>query len=146
MSVILTSLIQKRFPEWNQLVCDEETARRICRAERVRIREAKIRARGEYLIYKKSPFIVLKENLPREWRAWVIWHELAHHWLHYPGNYRFHKDVVRKLDFEANFVAAISLIPTFLLENRTVDEIIAEYNYPKELKPVREFIAEYYRK
>ena len=76
MSVILTILIQKRFPEWNHLVCNEETAYTICLKERVRVIEAEIRASGEYLIYKKSPFIVLKENLPREWRAWVLWHEL----------------------------------------------------------------------
>lgn len=146
MSVILTSLVQKKFSQWNEFVCDEETARQICFKERVRVVTAQIRARGEYLLYKKAPVIVLKENLPANWRAWVLWHELAHHWLHHPGNYRFHEKVLRKFDFEANYVAAVALIPTDLLKKHSIDEIIAEYNYPKELKPVREFIANYYQK
>jgi Zn-dependent peptidase ImmA (M78 family) len=145
MSFILQSLVEKKFPQWNQFVCSEETARELCFEEKVRVVEAQIRARGEYLIYRQVPFIIIKNNLPSKWRAWVLWHELAHHWLHHPGNYKFHKTVIRKFDFEANFVAAIALIPTMLLELMTLEEIAAEFNYPTELLEVRRKIYEYYR-
>lgn len=146
MSVIFTSLVQKKLAEWNHRVLSEDDAFAAVAGEPVRIHtDAPIRWRGEYLIYRETPTILIKKNLSSRWRLWVLWHELAHYWLHQPGHYKFHKTIVRKFDFEANFVAAIAMMPTYLVQRYSIDELIYEFNYPKEIKFVREFIASYYK-
>jgi Zn-dependent peptidase ImmA (M78 family) len=137
MSQILCSLISKKLPDWNTRVFTEDDALTICRAEGVCVSEQDIRSRGEYLMYKDAPFIVVKRALRRNWRAWVIWHELGHHWLHYPGPHAFSRHTRRKMDWQANFVAAIALIPTVLWESSTPADIMVEYGYPKELLKLR---------
>lgn len=137
MSVILTSLVRKQLPDWNVRVFNEEDALTICRAGKVRVTEQQIRSRGEYLIYKEIPFIILKTGLKSNWRAWILWHELGHHWLHYPGSHAFSRHTRRKMDWQANYVAALALVPTVLWESASPAEIMADYGYPKELLKLR---------
>ncbi len=145
MSFILSSLAKKKIVGWNQKIFTEENFYQICEAEKVSVVEWKIKPRGEYLIHEGFPFIILRPNLNPQWRSWVCWHELAHHFLHSPGHYLFNRSNARKVDFEANFVASIALIPTFLTKTKTMAEIIEEYNYPIRLIELRKQIYDYYK-
>ncbi len=145
MSYILSSLARKKIIGWNEKVFTEEDFSQICEAEKVSVVEWKIKPRGEYLIHEGFPFIVLRPNLKSRWRSWVCWHELAHHFLHYPGHYLFNQSNARKVDFEANFVASVALIPTKLVLSLTFSEIAEEYNYPNRLIELRKQIYDYYK-
>lgn len=145
MSYILSSLIKKKVIGWNKQIFSEDDALALCRDQGVRVVFDNISSRGEYTVYKKISFIILRENLNNQWRPWVLWHELAHHFLHYPGHYLFNQSSARKVDFEANFVASVALIPTKLVETMTFGEIVAEYNYPKKLIEIRKQIYDHYK-
>jgi Zn-dependent peptidase ImmA (M78 family) len=145
MSYILTSIAEKKIDYWNEKVFTERDFFELCRRESIRVIEGDFVARGEYKVYKKWPFILLRRRLPAAMRIWIQWHELAHHFLHYPGSYLFDPSAARKVDFEANFVASIALIPTKLMEDRGLEEIATEFNYPKKLIEIRRRIAEHYR-
>lgn len=145
MSYILTSIAQKKIENWNKKVFDEQDFYDLCRRESIRVIEGDFAARGEYKVYKKWPFIMLRKRLPAAMRVWIEWHELAHHFLHYPGSYLFDPSAARKVDFEANFVASVALIPTSLMETASLAEIGAEFNYPEKLLEIRQRVAEHYR-
>lgn len=145
MSYILTSIAQKKIDNWNKRVFTEQDFYDLCRRESVRVIEGDFVARGEYKVYKKWPFILLRRRLPSSMRIWIQWHELAHHFLHYPGSYLFDPGAARKVDFEANFLASVALIPTGLIETMGLDEIALEFNYPKKMIEIRRHIMENYR-
>lgn len=145
MSFILSNLAQKKIENWNKSVLTIEDGEMFCYKNGVRLITAPIASRGEYTVYKKIPFIIIRENLNPKWKTWVLWHEIAHHILHYPGNYLFSSSSARKIDFEANFVAAVALMPLSIIGQLTVSEIIAEYGYPKEIIEIRKLIYDNYR-
>jgi Zn-dependent peptidase ImmA (M78 family) len=145
MSYILSNLAQKTIEGWNKRPLSFEDGEMLCHQLGVRLLFENIKSRGEYMPYKKIPFIILRKNLKQKWWAWVLWHEIAHHLLHYPGNYLFSRSTVRKIDFEANFIAAIALLPTAVIQQLTAAEIIAEYGYPEELIRVRKLIYDFYK-
>lgn len=118
----------------------------LCEREKVEIAEnGSFKFKGEYVIYDAIPFILLRPDLKREMKLWVGLHEFGHHLLHYPVNHRFSKGIVRKMDREANFFAAIALMPTWLIASKTLGEIIEEYNYPKQLIRIRKEIYDTYK-
>jgi Zn-dependent peptidase ImmA (M78 family) len=145
MSFILSQILKKKIPEWNEIVFTEDDVLRICDAQKVRpFKDITIKAKGEYTIHEGRPFILYKPNLKRNEFPWIILHELGHHLLHYPVSHKFSKGIYRRMDREANFFAAIALIPTWLVQSMTWGEIMEEYNYPKELIIIRKEIYEAY--
>lgn len=144
MSYILTSLAKKKIQGWNEIALNYDDGERLCHELGVRLLHEEIQSRGEYTVYKKIPFIILRKNLKPKWKSWVIWHELSHHFLHYPGTYLFTASSARKADFEANYVASIALLPTEIVQQFSATEIIEEYGYPKELIKVRKLIYDNY--
>jgi Zn-dependent peptidase ImmA (M78 family) len=146
MAFILSQLLKKKTPDWNSVVWTEDKFLQTSAEMKVRVIESEsIKAKGEYVIYKNVSFIVLRPKLPLQLRLWVGLHELGHHLLHFPVNHKFSKSVTRKFDREANFFAAIALLPTFVVENKTLGEIIDEYNYPKILTTIRKEIYDAYK-
>lgn len=146
MSSILTDIIKKKVPFWNDKIITEDDLHRLCRLSQARYFEDEdMKGRGEYLIYENTPFVIVNKNLKREMKLWVGLHELGHHLLHYPVNHKFSAGTRRKLDREANYFAAIALIPTELVKSMTWGEIIEEYNYPKILIRIRKEINTAYR-
>ena len=101
--------------------------------------------RGEYTIFGKQPFILVRKELKRPDKLWVGLHEFGHHLLHYPVNHKFSKSVVKRMDREANYFAAIAMMPTWMVESMTFEEIRGEYNYPHRLILIRREIIEAYR-
>lgn len=146
MSHILSQIIKRKLPEWNEVVFNESLAQLACERLLVRVAEWNIRARGEYLIENGVPFILLRKGLSERMRLWVWLHELGHHLLHYPATHRFSKSTHTRMDREANFFAAIALMPTSLCRIMTPAEIAAEYNYPDEIIEIRREVAANYEK
>jgi Zn-dependent peptidase ImmA (M78 family) len=145
MSFILSQILKKKVGEWNSRVLTEADFDEICAREKLRVLEAEIKAKGEYGIYGKTPVILLRRGLRQPLKLWVGMHELGHHLLHYPVKHRFSRSMYYRIDREANYFAAIALMPTALITTKTVSEIVEEYNYPKQLIEVRQEIYERYR-
>ena len=145
MSFILTQIIKKKLPEWNERILTEEDFYAYCQRDKVRVMESELfKHRGEYTIHDNICFILLQTKLKYGEKLWVGFHELGHHLLHYPVPHKFSKGYWRRMDREANFFAAIALIPTWLVESKTFGEMMEEYNYPKELIEIRKEIFEVY--
>lgn len=155
MSSILASIIKKKTPDWNLRVWTEDDLDLLSQRFKVpMLLEESAKAKGEYVVIENIPMILLKPNLKPITRLWVGLHEFGHHLLHYPVNHRFSKGTRRRLDREANFFAAIGLIPTFLIKekdllgipiNTILAEIAEEYGYPKDLLKIRKEIYETYK-
>lgn len=145
MSFILSQILKKKVPDWNKIIWNDDKFAITCEEAKVRVVEDEtLKHKGEYTIYKDVPFIALRKGLKPPMRLWVGMHELGHHLLHFPVNHRFSKGIFRRMDREANFFAAIALIPTWMVESKTLGEIVEEYNYPKELIIIRKEIYEAY--
>lgn len=146
MSFILYRILKKRIPEWNEKVFTEGDFERLCEAEFVRVIETNVlRSKGEYISQHGFAFILIRQGLPRIQKLWVGLHELGHHLMHYPVPHRFSRSIVRRMDREANYFAAIALIPTDLLRQSTIGEIAGEHNYPNELLLIRKEIYDAFK-
>jgi Zn-dependent peptidase ImmA (M78 family) len=142
MSHILSQIIKKKLPEWNERIFAYDNLQPLCRGSGVGLIEAPIRAKGEYTSHDGVPIIILKRGLAQKMRLWVGLHELGHHLLHYPSAHSFSKGIYSKVDREANFFAAIAMMPTELCRTATPAEIAAEYDYPPEIIQIRLEISE----
>ncbi len=147
MSFLLSQIINKKLPEWNSRVLTEADFYAICRAQKVRVMESELfKFKGEYSIHEGIPFILINKKLGAGEKLWTCFHELGHHLLHYPTpKHRFAKTLWNKFDREANYFAAIALVPTAIIKNKTAAEIISEFDYSKELLTIRKAIYEAYK-
>lgn len=146
MSFILSQIIKKKLSEWNTHILTEDDFYNICQSEKVHIfEEYFFKYKGEYLIQDGKSLILLQKKMSREEKLWVGFHELGHHLLHYPVPHRFSKGLCRKMDREANFFAAIALLPTEVIKLKSFVEILEDYNYPKGLIIIRKEIYDNYR-
>lgn len=145
MSHILAHIIKKKLPAWNSRVLRYRDIPDLCHEARCGFIEGPSKHKGEYVIRRGLPLIVLKQDLRHELRDWVPMHELGHHLLHYPVPHKFSRGVYTKADREANFFAAIALMPTVLCRQMTPDEIIAEYGYAPEIVQIRLEITEHFK-
>jgi Zn-dependent peptidase ImmA (M78 family) len=147
MAFILTQIIKKKLPQWNSQVFTEADFYVICTEQKLRVMESeKFKYKGEYSIHKGLPFILLNKKLSQPEKIWIGFHELGHHFLHYPiPKHHFAKTLWNKFDREANYFASIALIPTFIVESKSAGEIIEEFNYSKELIKIRKEIYDNYK-
>ena len=118
--------------DWNIRVFTEQDFFDHCTAGGIRVIEADFQLEGAYCVYDQQPLIFLRRSLPYPRRLFVAFHELAHHWLHYPGMQLFHNTHC-KVEQEAHLVAACALIPCPVLESRPLWEIGEEYGYSGEM-------------
>jgi Zn-dependent peptidase ImmA (M78 family) len=118
---------------WNERVFDESDFYRLCHLDGVRVLEdAEMPLPGAYCVYDKIPVIFIARRLRGAERLRVQFHELGHHWLHYP-HVQFFLNLNNRLEFEANIVAACALIPFPLLRSHDVWRLEEEYGYSKKL-------------
>ena len=116
MSFILSQLIRKKLPQWNDKVFGIKDFEAICNDERIIFAESFGRKyKGEYLRFKNRNVIILKAGLKEGEKRWIAYHELGHHFLH-TASHRFSRAANRKMDREANFFAAVALLPTSLIK------------------------------
>lgn len=156
MSLILSQIIKIKYPSWNEFALTLEDFDWLSQKTLVPIIEdPDCDGKGEYIILDDGqPVITIKPNLKNKDKIWVIAHEFGHHFLHYPVPHKFSKGLKKRMDREANFFAAVALVPTFLIKERltifdTIDQTLGslneELNYPKELIQIRKDIYEAYR-
>ncbi|MCW5959286.1 MAG: ImmA/IrrE family metallo-endopeptidase [Pyrinomonadaceae bacterium] len=135
MSFILSQLIKKKLPEWNEKIFGIKDLQAICVRERlIFVESIGRRAKGEYLRFSNRNMIILRANLGEGERRWIAFHELGHHFLH-TANHRFSRGTARKMDREANFFAAVALLPKYLIENE--NESYSDGYYPAEMLRIR---------
>lgn len=145
MSHTLTEVIKYKIPEWNCKIFSLEDIPGLCNALKVGYVEAAIAPLGEYVIYNGIPIIVVKKNLGRPLSLWVVLHELGHHLLHHPLTHHFSKTSLSRLDYEANFFAAIAMMPTHLCRAMSPSEIKEFYGYPEKIIEIRREITELFK-
>jgi len=137
-------IIEKRdlLPErWNLHVFSELDFDSICIKEGIQAFESSMLISGAYCVYDGSPVIFIRRDLPGPEKLFIKFHELAHHWLHFPG-VQFFLNTHSKIELEANIVAACALVPRTELLSRSAAEICEEYGYRPELLALR---ADIYR-
>lgn len=123
-------------PGWNIRVFTDEDFHRFCEEERIAVYESEMAIPGAYCLYSESPVIFINQTLPSDRKLFINFHELTHHWLHYPGT-QFFLNNHTKVENEANIVAGCALIPVTLLTVKSKSEIIDEYGCSLELVNIR---------
>ena len=136
------------FPYWNQIVHREETHGQIFLQTRgiLKIETDLIEDLGEYRVRSGKPVILLHKFLTRQYRPWVFFHECGHDMFHSPLSCTFSTDMRKKIETEANIVAAVALIPVEVLRTKHAWEIQEEYGYPLKLILFRKYIYDTYDK
>lgn len=129
----LIRIAKTSLPGWNKRVLTEEDFYRYCTDLEVQVVERETASLGEYTVFRNVHFIILDPSLKRGWRLWVAMHELGHRILHAPLTSHFSYSTVKKFDYQANTIAAVALIPTYLCETKTLGELQEEFGYPNEL-------------
>lgn len=144
---LLEPRIRQFLPEWGVLIYTEETFFESCYQANVIFKETDlIDGAGEFRSYRNQPFIFLNTFTEASYRNWVLWHEFAHFMLHDVSCAQFSDAVTRrKIERQANHVAAVCLMPTWLIDRYTMDEIRDNYGYPWKLILLRKHFAELYR-
>lgn len=138
---LLIRKVTQRLPYWNKIVHGLPEAYDYCERFLVgKIETDEIDDLGEYRIYKETPMILIHKYVQRNYLPWVWWHEIGHDLLHFPLTCKFSKGSSNKIEKEANIVAAVSLIPNWLIRTKTLFEIQDEYGYPREIIEFRKEI------
>lgn len=134
-------------PDWNSRALNYSDGLTFCTARRIILLETDlITDSGEYRLYKDRHFIFLHKFIDERFKAWVLWHEIAHFILHPVSIAQFSDSVTkRKIEKEANFVSAIALMPASILLTKTLGEVQEEYGYPTRLIYLRKWIYDSYR-
>lgn len=122
--MILHLLAQKAFPYWNKRAITERDIRRYCKKKGIQIVEGKFGAAGLHTPYGGYSFIVIDPDLKGVMRLWVLLHELAHFLLHAPGIQLFDRSYESKMDYEANFVAAVGMIPLSWVQTKSFADLL----------------------
>ena len=112
-----------------------------CRKHSIYIKQDENQADGELVYYEKDgkiyTFILISPFLDAGMRLWVLWHEIAHYILHYPAAAKFSNACTDKCDAEANYVAAVGMMPRRAIEGKTISEVVHEFGYPRALVELR---------
>jgi Zn-dependent peptidase ImmA (M78 family) len=139
-----SNLALKALADWNKRVLTEWDALEFCRLNNIRIVEDPIRMFGSIEFYKGYVFIIINPGLRKAMRLWVLWHEIGHFILHDAQEGEFSTSIHSKVEAEANFVAAIALMPRPMVEGKSMKEIYSETGYRHELIEIRHAIMEGY--
>lgn len=144
---LLTPAILKYLPDWNKRVHFESDALAFCAANDViAIETDLITDLGEYRLHREKPFILINKFLEARHRAWVYFHEIGHFILHPTTCAKFSDAVTkRKIEREAHFVAAVALLPQYVLNTKNLCEIQDEFSFPRRLILLRKEIYDTYK-
>jgi Zn-dependent peptidase ImmA (M78 family) len=89
------------------------------------------RWKGLYTVCEGVPCIAIRSGLRDFDRLIVSWHEAMHHLCHSHKTAFFcDHAVVKRVEYEANALAAIALLPDRIIETRTVSEVVEEFGFP----------------
>lgn len=140
----ITRLVSKYFPDLNKRIHYERDALDFCDRHGVIIHETtNINDLGEYRMYKGQPFILLHKFTNSRYRVWVLFHEITHYILHPTSIAQFSDEVTkRKIEKEANFIAALLMMPKPFIARKTLIEIQDELACARKLVLIRKEIAD----
>lgn len=144
---LLSPTILDFLPAWNKHIYSEPDAHDFCaQNEIITIETDLIDDLGEYKLHRKKSFILLHKFIDLRYRSWVYFHEIGHFILHPMSSARFSDAVARrKIEKEAHFVAAVALIPIFVLKTKNIYEIQDEFGLPRRLILLRKAIFDSYK-
>jgi Zn-dependent peptidase ImmA (M78 family) len=125
-------LLQNTPPEWNVRVLTQDDFDYYCDRAGIAVREVPLELPGLYICRDGQPQIFLSDELRGAERLFIAFHELAHHWLHPPGVQMFH-GFGRRVELEADAVAACCLIPKTVLTHYWPSEIAELHGYTHDL-------------
>ena len=134
--MFLTGFPPNRIERWNQKAHTERDAYAFCKANKVHIVEDPQTSHGMFVKYRGYDFILITPGLTQMMRTWILWHEIGHYLLHEPAIANFSRHYARRSEREANFIAAVALIPRALLHNRSQGELV-EMDFPLKLIDIR---------
>lgn len=130
-------LIEKCVPrEWNVRILDDDDFWFYCGLQGILVQEVPIMRPGLSFIRRGHNVIWIREGLRGIERRFILWHELAHFWLHPPG-VQFFSGFGNPVDNEANAVALCALIPLPVLLRFEIAEIAEMHDYPLSLIATR---------
>lgn len=142
--MFLYYLGKKYFPRLGERPVTERDVRRVAKKVGVEIVEGDVGVPGMYLPYGGAFFIVIHPALTGVMRLWVLMHELSHHLLHDTGMQLFDRRFEMKADRQANFISALGLLTTQMVQTKTLAELLEE-GYPRELLWLRKEIYEQFK-
>lgn len=136
MNLILTRLF-KSIPHLNRRQLTETDFYRLCRKERVNLREMPLRESiyGYYTNARGKAYIVINRSLPQLRWLEVAFHELGHHYLHAPvpqSVFFDSQNLSHRQELEAQTLALLALIPKTTLEGIENDPDLI-FDYPLHL-------------
>ncbi len=102
---------------FNKRFLTEHDFYRICESENITVLEMDV-STSFYMSVSGEAFIILKKKLKGLRRAFAMFHELSHHFLHGAKNATnaFYLGLLQnKAEFEADTLATIALVPRFAL-------------------------------
>lgn len=139
---LLIPTILEFLPGWNKKIYTESDALDFYAANGIiSIETDLIDDLGEYRIYREKPFVLINKFIEARHRGWVLFHEIGHFILHPTTCAQFSDAVIRrKIEREANMLAAVALIPAFVLKTKTFAEIQTDFNYHRKLILLRKEI------
>lgn len=130
-------------PEWNVRALTEADFWDYCDTAKIIVREIPLEQPGCRIVHRGQSHIFLSDQLRGVERLHVMYHELGHHWLH-PPRVQFFRGWNKKIELEANTVAACALIPRTMLAHYWPSEIIEEFGYPASLIEFRKSLLTYW--
>lgn len=141
---LLIPTIKKFLPDWNKKIHTEADAFDFCERNAVATLETDlIKDLGEYRIRNGNPIILLHKFVSFRYRNVVFQHEIGHFILHPTTAAKYSDEVTkRKIEKEANFVAAVAVLPRYILDTKTLAEIADEFNIPRKVILFRKLIRD----
>lgn len=133
--------LELKYPGFNRKSLKYKDFERICRGEDIVTWQGKIPWEGWYFVRKHFNFIVINHSLSDFGKLFTAFHELGHHFAHAGKNHFHHgrQGWRKKLERQADIIAAIALLPTPLLEFlESLHQLSAE-EIPKLFKMPRDF-------
>lgn len=131
-------LMEQNCPrEWNVRALTEDDFWTYCDDARIIVKETPLERLGLHFKRRGQNVIFVRQELRGAERMFVLWHELAHFWLHPPG-IQFFQGYNDQIEREADAVAACAMIPQTVLRHYWPSEIIGLYGYPADLVRFRQ--------
>jgi Zn-dependent peptidase ImmA (M78 family) len=110
--------LEREYPGFNKRMLAYADFESICNAKGIITWQDKIPWEGWYFVRNHFDFIVIKSALSDFNKRFTAFHELGHYFSHSEGHLINHNYSSRqkKLEFLADIIAAVALMPTSILE------------------------------
>ena len=129
-------------PEWNRRILTQADFERFCLEDKILVREAAIEARGAYVAVDGLRVIFLSSRIVGVEKLIIEFHELGHAWLHVP-NLKLYRGMFHRIQQQANIVSACALVPSYLLDEMSEQEICESFGYPQDLVRFRFLVRQF---